>query len=255
MTTDTTTTEEVDTSKLGKIRALLDKAERTSAEYPEEAEALMDKALELMERYRISEAMIADAAPVQDRGKLVEKIILVGSGPYVNARIDLVTAIALNHSVVVLQSQSLRGKRVHLNGYETDVAMTEMLYTSLLVQATRAMDHPDTLARKPQGVHGTVFKRAFLIGYAERIGQRLREATKSASADYTGGRSVALVLADRSNDAQEYVFKRYGKLRSARSGAAASSYSGVVAGAQAAESADISTNRRMTQADVKALSA
>jgi hypothetical protein len=256
MTTDTTQTEEIDTSKLGKIRALLDKAERTAEEFPDEAEALMAKAIELMERYRISEAMIADAAPLQDRGKLVEVSISVGSGPYANARITLANAIAQNNSVVLLQTTGYRGKSIHLNGYETDVALTEMLYTSLLVQATRALDNPETLARKPQGVHGTAFKRAFLIGFADRIATRLREASTVAAGAYQGtGRSVALVLADRSKDAQDFVFNRYGRLRSARPIAPLASYTGAAAGADAADVADISTNRRVTKSDTKALSA
>lgn len=256
MTTDTTAPEEIDTSKLGKIRALLDKAESTSAEFPDEAEALMAKAMELMERYRISEAMVADAAPLQDRGEIVEVTIAAGSGPYVNARVALAGAVARSHSVVLLIQTTFRGKFLILHGYETDVALTEMLYTSLLVQATRAMDSPETLAQKPRSVHGTAFKRAFLLSFADRIEQRLIEASAVAADAYEGtGRSVALVLADRSKDVSDYVFNRYGKLRSARPSSPASSYAGMKAGMDAADAADLSTNRRVTKSDTKALSA
>lgn len=256
MTNDTTTTEEIDTSKLGKIRALLDKAESTSAEFPDEAEALMAKAMDLMERYRISEAMIADAAPLQDRGKIVEVTIAAGSGPYVNARIALAGAVARSHSVVLLIQTTFRGKSIILNGYETDVALSEMLYTSLLVQATRAMDSPEVLAQKPSGIHGTSFKRAFLLSFADRIEQRLKEASAVAAAAYEGeGRSVALVLVDRSKDVQDYIFNRYGKLRQARPSSPASSHAGMKAGMDAADAADLSTNRRVAKNQTKALSA
>lgn len=254
MTTDTTT--EVDSSKLAKIRALLDKAESTAAEFPDEAEALMTKAIDLMERYRISEAMVADAAPLQDRGKIVEVSIAAGSGPYVNARVALAGAIARNNSVVLLIQTSFRGKTILLNGYETDVAMAEMLYTSLLLQATRSMDSPETLAQKPSGIHGTAFKRAFLLSFADRIEQRLKEASAVVADAYEGGgRSVALVLADRSKDVQDYIFNRYGKLRSARPSSPASSHAGMKAGIDAADAADLSTNRRVSKSDAKALSA
>jgi hypothetical protein len=254
MTTDTTTTEEIDTTKLSKIRALLDKAESTDS--PDEAEALTAKALEWMEKYRIDEMMVADAAPLQDRGKLVEVSIEVGSGPYVNARIALADTIARNHSVKLLMTTGYRGKTIFLNGYETDVELTEMLYTSLLLQATRALDNPAVKAGKPSHVHGTAFKRAFMLGFAEQIGMRLRESSAAAADAHQGeGRSVALVLADRSKDVEDYVFNRYGKLRAARPSSPTASYAGVIAGMDAAKDADLSTNRRVNGNGNKALSA
>jgi hypothetical protein len=253
MTTDTTT-EDVDTSKLSKIRALLDKAESTDS--PEEAEALTAKALEWMEKYRIDEMMIADAAPLQDRGEIIEARIAAGSGPYVNARIGLASAIARNHSVRLLIETSYRGKTILFSGYETDVALTEMLYTSLLVQATRAVDSPATLALKPRSVHGISFKRAFLLSFGDRIAQRLWESSAAAADAYEGeGRSVALVLADRTKDVDAYLFNRYGKVKAGRRAAPASCYAGMKAGADAADAADLSTNRRVGANETKALSA
>ena len=257
----TETEQEVDLSKLEKIRALLDKAE--SSEFPQEAEALTAKAIELMERYRIDEAMIADARPAQDRGKIIEIRISAGSGPYVNARIDLADQIARNHSVKLLQSTGYKGKTIYLIGYETDVALTEMLYTSLLVQATRAMASPEVKASKPGHVHGTAFSRSFLMAFAHRIGDRLRASNSSAEGAYTeplsttttSTRSVAMVLADRTKDVDDDVLRRYGKLRAARPVSGASSWEGTRAGSAAADRADLSTNRRVTSSYKKALSA
>lgn len=260
MTTETepTTDQTADLSKLEKIRALLDKAESTAAEFPAEAEALTAKAIEMMERYRISEIMIADAAPLQDRGKIIETTINVGSGPYVNARIALADQIARNHSVKLLQSTGYKGKKIYLNGYETDVALTEMLYTSLLVQAMRAVSSPETRQIKPGYEHGTAFNRSFLLAFADRIGVRLQESNSSAVAAEgvpTSGRSVALVLADRSADVDADVLRRYGQLRAARPITGASSYAGRSAGTKAADRADLSTNRRVSSAHTRALSA
>lgn len=257
-TTTEPTQTDPDTSKLSKIRALLDKAESTAATFPEEAEALTAKAIELMERYRIDEAMIADAAPLQDRGKIIEVKFLVGSGPYVNARVQLATEIAYNHSVRLLTSTGYKGKTVFLIGYETDVALTEMLYTSLLVQATSALSSPEVKASKPGYEHGTAFSRSFLLSFAYRIGERLRESGTAAATAHTptdGSRSVALVLADRMADVNTDVLRRYGRLRSSRPISGASSNEGAVAGAAAASRADLSTNRRVSTSTQKALSA
>lgn len=257
------TTTEPDLSKLEKIRALLDKAESTAAEFPQEAEALTDKAVEMMTRYRIDEAMIADAAPLQDRGKIIETRMLVGSGPYVNARVNLANAIARAHSVKLLTATGWKGKTVYLIGYEIDVALTEMLYTSLLVQATSALSSSDVKALKPGYEHGTAFNRSFLLSFADRIGERLRESTDTAMAAPHGPgvkvgepvRSVALVLADRKADVEADVLRRYGKLRSSRPTTGGSSWVGGEAGRSAASQADLGTNRRVTSNTRKSLSA
>jgi hypothetical protein len=258
MSTTTDIQEEPDLSKLEKIRALLDKAEATAVMFPDEAESFTAKAIELMERYRIDEAMIQDAAPVQDRGKIIEVTFSVGAGPYVNARVALADAIARPHSVKVLEEIGYKGKSVYLIGYETDVALTEMLYTSLLVQATSALASDEVKASKPGYVHGKAFARSFLISFASRIGQRLRESNDVAVSDAdlaapVGQRSVALVLADRSKDVDDDVLRRYGKLRASRPATGASSAEGFAAGTLAADQADLNTNRRVSTSNRKAL--
>lgn len=260
-TTDTTDTNnkeqtmtnadtDIDISKLEKIRALLDKAESTATEFPAEAESLTAKAIEMMERYRIDEAMIADSAPLQDRGKIIEVRINAGAGPYVNARVSLADQVAQNHSVKLLQSTGYNGKVIYLIGYETDVALTEMLYTSLLVQATRAMGSSEVRATKPGHVHGTAFSRSFLLSFAGVIGKRLRETTSATSTATTSpdsSRCVALVLADRYKDVENDVLRRYGKIGpTPRQQTAASSLEGSTAGSRAANRADINMDRRVS---------
>lgn len=258
MTADTETeTETPDLSKLSKIRALLDKAESTATDFPAEAEALTAKAIELMERYRIDEAMIADAKPPQDRGKIIEKKFSIGAGPYVNTRMALATAIGDAHSVTVLTSNGLRGKMLYLIGYETDVELTEMLYTSLLVQATSALSSPEVQADKPTGVHGTKFARSFFMGFTDTIASRLRTSTSAAAADVPNvtGRSVALVLTDRRQSVEADVLRRYGQIRKARPVSPASSWDGRMAGVLAGNRADIRSDRRVSAGTQRALSA
>lgn len=253
MPTDTDTTAEIDLSKLEKIRALLDKAESTANEFPAEAEALTAKAIEMMERYRIDKAMIADARPLQDRGKIIEKRILIGAGPYVNARMCLATVIATAHSVNVSVGTTYKGKMLYLVGYESDLELTDMLYTSLLVQATRSMNSAEVKATKPTYEHGTAFCRSFLLSFADIIGRRLEAATRVASDEQDSGRSVALVLADRKTAVDEDALRRYGKLRAARPITGSSSAAGSVAGFQAGQKADLGTNRRVNGARTKSL--
>lgn len=69
-------------------------------------------------------------------------------------------------------------------GVPTDLDQIEMLFTSLLIQATRAM----TEAGDSTGAHSTnrssAFRRSFLLAYATRIGQRLDTASEQAKLTY-----------------------------------------------------------------------
>lgn len=257
MSTDTTHTDSPDISKLERIRALLSKAESTAEQYPAEAEALTAKAIELMERYRIDEVMLQDSAPLQDRGKIIETEFLIGSGPYVNARSSLLGAVAENYSVKFLAYQDFNGKTAILVGYESDVAIAEMLYTSLIVQATVALSSPEVEAeRKALRVHGTRFARSFLFGFADRIRQRLSETNRKVVAEAeSAGQSVALVLADRMDDVEADVFRRYGKVPTGRRPSTTVDWHSTRVGMDAADRADLSTSGRVANSATKALSA
>jgi hypothetical protein len=88
-------------------------------------------------------------------------------------------------------------------GFPADIAATELLYTSLLVQATSAMVH----AGAPQDGRTASFRRSFLTGYAYRIEQRLAEATATASseAEREHGSSLLPVLASRAEAVHDAV--------------------------------------------------
>ena len=55
-----------------------------------------------------------------------------------------------------------------------DVEQTEVLFTSLLIQATRALSHSPK-AKRRKGSASAAFGKAFLFAYAVRIGERLAE--------------------------------------------------------------------------------
>ena len=78
---------------LGRVQALLAKAERT--DFPEEAEALLAKAQDLMARHAISEAMV-QAARARDggSGESVTSLRVVVDAPYAGAKRTLLGAVA-----------------------------------------------------------------------------------------------------------------------------------------------------------------
>jgi len=91
---------------------------------------------------------------------------------------------------------------VTVMGFPIDLHLTDVLFTSLLVQATSAS--AEATARDPRQ-RTPSFRRAFLISYAHRIGERL-EATKmhaESDAQATYGSSLVPILADRAAAVEE----------------------------------------------------
>jgi hypothetical protein len=190
-----------------KVRALLDRAERTP--FPAEAEAATRKALELMATHHISEAMVGTARAGHDEAPALRSIHLERS-PYIAVRMSLLVGIAGALGVHTVYSVRSSGRRVDLIGFPADLDAVELLYSSLLLQATAAV----TAERAPTSLSTIEWRRGFLAGFAERVAQRLRDAVAAASstADGTtagGTASVAIVLADREARIEDEVRRRY----------------------------------------------
>ena len=237
-----------------KIRALLDKAEATA--FPAEAEALTAKATALMASWQITDAMLASAAPSTDRGTIITRDIELGKGPYVHARLALLGSAGAFQQCRVLTSTGWNGRVGHLVGFTSDVERAEMLFTSLLLQATTAV----TAAPPPDpstGLTTTSWRRNFLLGFARVAGERLRDATESAVAEAeaqqgdmvpgpsrAGTTSVAMVLADRMESVDSWVAAEHGRLGTTRP-ARASSAAGWNQGQRAAQRADLGAGARI----------
>jgi hypothetical protein len=228
-----------------RIRGLLDQAENTP--FPDEAETFAAKAAELMARHRIDQAMV-DRHRRRRHGGIVELDIELGRGQYVRARLALLGAVASAFDCRLLTSSGPDGRTGHVIGHSSDAEQVSLLYTSLLVQATRAADVETT----PRGQARVSFRRGFLLGFAQRVGDRLAEqmaaaveqADSSDGDDHTEstGRSVALVLADRRSEVDAWVADRYGPLT--RLGQAAPVHHEAVSrGAVAGDRADIGGRR------------
>lgn len=185
----------VEERMLAKVRALLAKAEST--EFEAEAEALTGAAQKLMSRYAL------DAATVEhDKGTAqqadVRRIWL--DAPYVRAKSALVSAVGrANRCRTVLMEQV---GFVTVIGSATDLRTVELLSTSLLLQATRAMVAFGG-QRSRSGVSQTrSFRQSFLVAYGQRIGERLVQADQSARAETDDPRLLP-VLAARSRSVDE----------------------------------------------------
>ncbi|MDS0137995.1 MULTISPECIES: DUF2786 domain-containing protein [unclassified Amycolatopsis] len=168
----------VDDKKLSRVRALLAKAESSS--FPEEAEALSAKAQELMTRHALDRALVEAGTGAPDR-PAARRIWL--DTPYTDAKSLLVHVVAkANRCRAIFDA---RWDFVTVVGDELD--SVELLTTSLLVQANRAM------IADPAG-RSRDFRKSFLVSYATRIGERLEQAAKATIAEAPG---LVPVLASR----------------------------------------------------------
>ncbi|MDN5858739.1 MAG: DUF2786 domain-containing protein [Pseudonocardia sp.] len=167
---------EVDQKALARVRALLAKAEST--EFPEEAEALSAKAQELMSRYSLHQAVhdhdSGRAPDVSGRRMWLD-------APYVDAKALLVQEVAAANRARMVWASGIGFATVI--GADADLDAIELLTTSLLVQANRAMLAEGSQITRAGTSRTRSFRQSFLIAYATRIGERLVAADSTAMAD------------------------------------------------------------------------
>jgi hypothetical protein len=222
---------------LRRIRGLLAKAEST--EFAEEAEALTAKAQELMTRHALDAALL-EVGPSVAGGPAVATRRVHVREPYVRAKMQLLAAVAEANDVQTVWYQGLG--IANLVGVRADVAAVELLFTSLLLQAAQAM----TVAERPLGRESTSrsFRRSFLLGYGNRIGERLQAARQRATAEAAADHGVDLlpVLRSRQAAVEERVSELFPRVRSTRSRASVDA-GGWYAGREAADRADVGSRR------------
>ena len=188
--------EHVDPRMLERVRALLAKAE--SSTFEAEVDAFMSKAQELMARYAIDAAMVAAASATAGVASLaagVQARRLHLDDPYAAQKAQLLGAVA-----------SVNGGRVvwhdgwgfaTVMGFPVELDLVELTFTSLLVQMTKAMAAAGSGGGRTRS---PAFRRAFVLSYAQRIGERLEAARhrahEEAAAQY-GGALVPVQAARR----------------------------------------------------------
>jgi hypothetical protein len=232
----------VDQRMLGRVRALLAKAEST--EFPEEAEALSGRAQELMARHSIDHALLAAESdtPEEPIGRR-----LAIDNPYEAPKAVLLDLVAGANRCRTVWHRELGFSTVL--GFPSDLDAVELLFTSLLVQATTALVHAGS-RQDARGRSSTrSFRHSFLSAYAQRIGERLDEATgeavKQAVAE-TAGKDLLPVLAAREESVEAAVETLFPKLTRHRVGSA-NNHEGWVAGRAAADLASLNARSEVTQ--------
>lgn len=181
-----------------RVRALLAKAEST--EFAPEAEAFTAKAQDLMTRHAIDEALLAD-----ETGESVDVhgIRVLIDHPYAMEKARLLVAVGQANRTRAVWHEF--ASCMTLLGVPTDLEQVEMLFTSTLVQATRAMTQAGQESRPSAGERSTAFRKAFLSAYAARIGERLAESSADAAASYSTGLVPVL---QRQSEAIDEEFER-----------------------------------------------
>jgi hypothetical protein len=197
---------------LERVRKLLAKAEDPGVT-AEEAELYNAKAADLIARHGIDAALLAATGRTHD--EVGHRVITVDN-PYARDKAHLLASVAdpLRCQTVHVQGHGRYVVRVY--GFTTDLERVELLYTSLLLQATRELVHvrPDTW-----GESTAAYRRSWLTGFASAVATRLHRAERRAAAEQPAaadGTSTALVLRDRSTHVEQAVAADYPRLRTMR---------------------------------------
>jgi hypothetical protein len=206
-----------DAALLERIRKLFAKSRSTSN--PHEAELFARKAADLAARHRVDPARLTES---DSHDELAIREIELGRGAYMRARLSLLIAVADHHDARVVFQATPTGTVALVAGFESDLAVVEVMYQSLHQQAAAQMSS----IQRPTGAATQRYRRSFLFGFASRMGQLLDEArndaeasVSSSSAGDAGG--VALVLRERAERVDEHAAQSFGRVRAARPPAAA----------------------------------
>lgn len=234
--TTSSATSSTDTTWTNRIQALLTKAESTAEQFPEEAEALLAKAQQLMVRHAIDEAALT-AAGRASTDRVVSDLITV-EAPYATAKASLLGAVGrANDCRVVMSTIGNGAQRCVVVGHESDLANVRALFSALSLHAIRLMLAADV----PPHDTARRFRRAFLLAFAARVGERLWEAAETVRSEArrsdAGGTGVALVLADRSAAVDLAFRQEFPRIRSTR--LRSSSGAGHQSGRRAADQANL----------------
>ena len=228
---------------LDRVRALLAKAESTS--FPEEAEAFTAKAQELMARHSIDYALLAARSGVCEEP--VGRRVGIDN-PYEAPKTLLLDAVAGANRCRSVWFRQFGFATVL--GFPTDLDAVELLYTSLLVQATAAMVHAGSRRDRSGRSSTRSFRQSFLTAYAHRIGERLSAASQDASREASreaieqAGRDELLPVLVARDDAVRAAFDRLFPGLTSHS-VAVNSREGWVSGLAAADRASLQAHQSL----------
>lgn len=240
----------MNSKKLELIRQLLAKAESTT---PEEAEALTEAAAALMARHGIDEAMIAASDPGVRREQIVSRDYFA-SGQYARA-VGIIAQYVVNafpaQKMVItapareyIDGRTVRGERITVVGFESEVDHTIFLLASLNVQAMTALNAWwKTVSYRGRLSASEKFleRRQFLFAFGAEVGKKIEEAVAVARRDVEAetGSSTALVLADRSAEVASEYRRMFPRVKNTGRRLRTGSMNAEGAGREAGRAADI----------------
>lgn len=201
---------EIDAKILARVKALLAKAESTP--FPAEAETFTAGAQALMARHSIDAALVASADGASSAEPAGVRIWI--DSPYESAKVSLLSAIARANRCQAVWHKHLGACTVL--GFDADLAAVDALFTSLLVQATHAMNLAGPRVDAAGRSRTRAFRHSFLVAFASRIGERLAEAARGEerrAAGEAGGDRLLPVLAAREADVDRHVAELFPRLR------------------------------------------
>ncbi|WP_182877900.1 DUF2786 domain-containing protein [Microbispora sp. H10670] len=205
----------VDERMLARVRALLAKAEST--EFEAEAETFTAAAQSLMARYSIDAALLAAGAANRPDDEPQGRRLGIDA-PYEEPKAVLLDVIASANHCRSIWSRHLGFATVL--GFPAGLAAVEVLFTSLLVQATTAMRQAGARRDGAGRSRTRSFRQSFLAAYAYRIGERLHEAAGEAvrQAAAETSRDLLPVLAARDQAVDAAMEKMFPELSMVRTG-------------------------------------
>ena len=220
----------IDVRLLDRVRALLAKAESTP--FPAEAEAYTAKAQELVARHSLDEALLSARAGDATVVPFARRIGV--DHPYESEKASLLDAVARANRCHLVWSPELGFATVF--GFDADIDAVDLLHTSLLVQAYRAMARSEPPGGKAGRSKLKTFRQSFLVAFSVRIGERLAEAAESVLAESRADADLLPVLASRDAQIRETVRKIFPRTVRTR-GSRVDSREGWESGRAAADSA------------------
>ncbi|MGV9271597.1 DUF2786 domain-containing protein [Kitasatospora sp. NPDC003701] len=236
--------------KLATIKALLAKAENSAA-FEAEAEIYRARAMEMMARYGVDEALLSDGQPSRD-GVTDKNFDLPNPWSMSRVRLMYHIAEAVGCEAILMGQQGDGTRRVHVVGYESDVQRAEILYASLQLQMLNGLNRQAV----PYGVRSAkAWRNSWQLGFITRVTERLaaiEEAARAAASGETSatGRSGELVLAARATVVRAAFQEAHPRVRKQSTSSSGGGYGdGIAAGNRA----DIGGTRRIGAASAGAL--
>jgi len=192
---------------LRKVRKLLAKAEAT--DNPKEAEAFSAKAATLIAAHRIDPGRLARDHAADE---LTVRRVPMGRGAYVRARLALLQAIADTHDAELVWHSGPDGATALVAGFTADLDAVVVLYESLHLQAASQM----ATVRRATPAATQRWRRAFLFGFASRIGEVLQTVRRRAETGARSGSASRLPdLPARAERVRAYAATAFGRVVSA----------------------------------------